>query len=59
MSFLFAHCLGVQGNYEEALVWRKKALEIYHRKTKTRGVSKTTSSLSEADVATLIPYDFL
>ncbi|KAI0968573.1 hypothetical protein F4678DRAFT_481798 [Xylaria arbuscula] len=59
MSFLFAHCLEVQGNYDEALVWKKKALEIYHRKTKTRGVSKTTSSLTEADVATLIPYDFL
>ncbi|KAI1112297.1 hypothetical protein F5Y14DRAFT_422216 [Nemania sp. NC0429] len=59
MSFLFAHCLEVQGNYEEALVWKKKALEIYHRKSKTRGVLKTTGSLTEADVATLIPYDFL
>ncbi|KAI1500271.1 hypothetical protein F5X99DRAFT_429918 [Biscogniauxia marginata] len=57
MSYLYGHCLKVQGCDEESLVWLNKALGIHNKK---RAGSPTTSeALTYADMNALIPYDFL
>ncbi|KAI1123414.1 hypothetical protein F5Y10DRAFT_270137 [Nemania abortiva] len=57
MAYSYAHCLEVHGMQEESLWWLKKALGIHNRKR--AGNIRTLETLTEADIAALIPYDFL
>lgn len=57
MSYLYAHCLDVQGNQEDALLWLKKSLNIHNKKRV--GNQKTLDQLTDTDIDALIPYDFL